>query len=260
MTADGLQNMLDYIVATGEPFGLRLSAKKCELICFHRPGTVDKSTLPEVSVAGEILKWKSSVVYLGSCISEDGKTAPAIKHRICCAESVVERLNKRVFRRRSVPARLKGKFLGSAVFASLLYGLEHCALGARDKRRLDGFFIRLAKRILHLNYDFHLSYEAAEKQLGVQRPSVLLARNRLRWAGHMLRSEDVVLREVLAYVPEGGHRLRGRQRLRFFDTIKADLADRTAMASKVSQDIFWELVADKAADRTGWQRLVNWRR
>ena len=46
----------------------------------------------------------------------------------------------------------------------------------------------------------------------------------------------------------------------FFDTIKADLAERTAMASKVSQDIFWELVADKAADRTGWQRLVNWRR
>ena len=260
LTADGLQNMLDYIVATGESFVLRLSAKKCELICFHRPGTVDKSTLPEVSVAREILKWKSSVVYLGSCISEDGKTAPAIKHRICCAESVVERFNKRVFRRRSVPARLKGKFLGSAVFASLLYGLEHCALGARDKRRLDGFFIRLAKRILHLNYDFHLSYEAAEKQLGVQRPSVLLSRNRLRWAGHMLRSEDVVLREVLAYVPEGGHRLRGRPRLKFFDTIKADLAERTAMASKVSLDIFWELVADKAADRTGWQRLVNWRR
>ena len=66
--------------------------------------------------------------------------------------------------------------------------------------------------------------------------------------------------EVLAYVPEGGHRLRGRPRLRFFDTIKADLAERTAMASKVSQDFFWELVADKAADRTGWQRLVNWRR
>ena len=76
----------------------------------------------------------------------------------------------------------------------------------------------------------------------------------------MRRSEDVVLREVLAYVPEGGHRLRCRPRLRFFDTIKADLAERTAMASKVSQDIFWELVADKAADRTGWQRLVNWRR
>ena len=133
------------------PFGLRLSAKKCELICFHRPGTVDKSTLPEVSVAGKILKWKSSVVYLGSCISEDGKTAPAIKHIVCSAESVVEHLNKRVFRRRSVPARLKGKFLGSAVFASLLHGLEHCALGARDKRRLDGFFIRLAKRILHLS-------------------------------------------------------------------------------------------------------------
>ena len=165
LTAGGLQNMLNYIVSTGEPFGLRLSAKKCELICFHRAGTVDKNTLPKISVSGELLKWKNSVVYLGSRISEDGKTAPAIKHRICCADSVVKRLNKRVFQRRSVPASLKGKFISSAVFASLLYGLEHCALGARDKRRLDGFFIRLAKRVLHLKYDFHLSYEVAERCL-----------------------------------------------------------------------------------------------
>ena len=58
LTADGLQNMLDYIVSTGEPFGLRLSAKKCELICFHRIGSIEKHTLPKVSVAGELLKWK----------------------------------------------------------------------------------------------------------------------------------------------------------------------------------------------------------
>ena len=82
LTADGLQNMLDFIVSTGEPFGLRLSAKKCELICFHRPGTVDKSTLPKVTVTGQLLKWKESVVYLGSRVSEDGKSASAVKHRI----------------------------------------------------------------------------------------------------------------------------------------------------------------------------------
>ena len=49
LTEDGLQNMLDYIVSTSEPFGLRFSAKKCELICFHRPVTVDKSLLPKVT-------------------------------------------------------------------------------------------------------------------------------------------------------------------------------------------------------------------
>ena len=211
-------------------------------------------------VSEGILKWKESVVYLGSSISEDGKTSPAIKHRICCADSVVKRLNKRVFQRRSVPASLKGKFISSAVFASLLYGLEHCALGARDKRRLDGFFIRLAKRVHHLEYDYHLSYEVAERRLGVQRPSVILSRNHLRWTGHMLRSEDTVLREVLNFVPEKGKRSRGRPRLRYFDTLKADLAERNAINPNIKQDMFWRVVADKAGDRTSWIQIVNWGR
>ena len=34
LTADGLQNMLDFIVSNAAPFGLRLSPAKCELICF----------------------------------------------------------------------------------------------------------------------------------------------------------------------------------------------------------------------------------
>jgi len=146
------------------------------------------------------------------------------------------------------------------VFASLLYGLEVCACGARDKRRLDGFFIRLAKRVLHLKYDFHLSYEEAERRLGVERPSTILSRNRIRWTGHMLRSEDTVLREVLSYVPENGRRSRGRPRLRYFDTLKADLAERDTTNSNIKQDAFWKLVAEKAADRTSWRKIVNWRR
>ena len=148
----------------------------------------------------------------------------------------------------------------SAVFASLLYGLEHCALGARDRRRLDGYFLRLAKRVLQLRYDYHLSYEEAEQRLGVERPSQQLTRNRLRWIGHALRSDDIVLREVLTFVPEGGARRRGRPRLRFYDTLKADLAERNVVLLARSQDEFWRLLQEKTADRTNWQKIVKWRR
>ena len=146
------------------------------------------------------------------------------------------------------------------MFASLLYGLEVCACGARDKRGLDGFFIRLAKRDIHLKYDFHLSCEEAEIRLGVEQPSTILSRNPLRWTGHMLRSEDIVLREILSYVPENGRRSRGRPRLRYFDTLKADLTERNTTNSNIKQDAFWKLVAEKAADRTSWRRILNWRR
>ena len=113
---------------------------------------------------------------------------------------------------------MKGHFIDSAVLASLLYRLEQCAFDARDRRSLDGFFLRLAKRVLHLRYDYHLSYTEAEAQLGVERPSQRLARNRLRWTGHALHSEDSVLQEVLSFRLEGGARCRGRPKLRFYDT------------------------------------------
>ena len=187
-------------------------------------------------------------------------TLVAVKHRICCAESVVKRLNDRIFQRRAVNSKLKGQFISTAVFASLNYGLELCAFGVRDRRCLDGFFLRLAKRVLHLRYDYHLSYQEAEQRLGIQRPSVRLTQARLRWTGHMLRSEDAVLYEALVFVPVGGARGRGRPRRRFYDTVKQDLLDRGVAIARGTPTLFWEQVAELAADRQEWQSVVLGRR
>ena len=252
-----LQEMLDFLGDNAVPFGLRLAPQKCELICFHRPGTVDKSKLPQMTVGTHTLQWKKSVVYLGSRFAEDGSTLSAIKHRICCAKSVVERLNARVFCRRSVSNSLKGRFISSAVIASLLYGLENCAIGPRDKRCLDGFFLRLAKRVMLLPYNHHLSYQEAEQRLGVARPSLHLAKARLRWIGHALRSEDSVLTEVLTFVPTGGARGRGRPRRRFFDTFKADLAERHIDPDTRDHSKFWSAVSLMVSDRSRWKSIVN---
>ena len=56
LNANAMQGMLNYLVATAELFDLRLSPKKCELICFHRSGSIDKATLPQIYVAAEPLK------------------------------------------------------------------------------------------------------------------------------------------------------------------------------------------------------------
>ena len=252
-----IQEMLNFLGEKSVPFGLRLAPQKCELICFHRPGTIDKSTLPQVTVGTHTLQWKQSVVYLGSRLAEDGSTLSAVKHRICCAKTVAERLNARVFCRRSVGHRLKGRFINSAVFASLLYGLEHCAFGPRDRRCLDGFFLRLAKRVMFLPHDHHLSYQEAEERLGVARPSHHLMKARLRWVGHALRSKDTVLHEVLTFVPVGGAHGRGRPRRRFYNTSKADLMDRHVDLDTRDHHKFWSTVSTMASDRKSWNSLVN---
>ena len=85
----GIQEMLTFLTDSALPFGLRLSPSKCELICFHRLGSVDKNLLPVIKLGDHVIPWKSSVNYLGSLFTEDNSTLAAAKHRICCAESIV---------------------------------------------------------------------------------------------------------------------------------------------------------------------------
>ena len=249
--------MINFLANTAVPFGLRLAPHKCELICFHRPGTVDKNLLPVITLGEHILPWKSSVIYLGSLFREDGNVLAAVKHRICCAESIVDRLNTRIFRRRTVTNAIKGKFISSAIFASLLYGLQYCAFGKREQMCIDVYFLRLAKRVMNLPHDFHLSYPEAEQRLGVMRPVRRLEQERLRWTGHALRSNDAVLREVLTFVPESGARGRGRPRRRFYDTIKSDMAARDVVIDVRNQDEFWRALAILAANRKEWRTITQ---
>ena len=133
--------MLTYLSDTALPFGLRLAPEKCELICFHREGAINKSTLPQIKLGDSVLLWKSSVVYLGRRFVEDNRTLAAVTHRIFCAESVVKRLNRRVLSRKGVRAGLKGRFIASAVQASLLYGLKFCAFFAIYIGLIDSIYV-----------------------------------------------------------------------------------------------------------------------
>ena len=78
MSPDGLEDIKDILANTATPFGLQLAPHKCELICFHRLGTIDKSQLPVIKLGDTIVPWKTSVVCLGLCrrmpVSNIGET------------------------------------------------------------------------------------------------------------------------------------------------------------------------------------------
>ena len=79
----------------------------------------------------------------------------------------------------------------------------------------------------------------------------------VRHSGHVLRSEDSVLREVLVFIPDGGACGRGRPRRRYFDTIKSDMADRSINIASKEQHWFWEELATIAVDRQQWRSRVG---
>ena len=69
-----------------------------------------------------------------------------------------------------------------------------------------------------------------------------------------------MLKEVLLFKPDGGARGRGRPRLRFYDTVKADLLERDVLISARNQPGFWQVLIEMTGDRAAWQKIVNWRR
>ena len=142
------------------------------------------------------------------------------------------------------------------MFASLLYGLQYCSFGKREQRCIDGYYLRLAKRVLKLQFDHHLSYNTAAERLCVVQPSIKLQQERLRWLGHALRSPDTVLEEVLHFIPEGGKRGRGRPKRRLFDTVKADLLAKDINIDTRNQKSFWSELKLRAADRIGWRKEI----
>ena len=64
LSSASLQDMLNYLSDTALTLGLRLAPEKCEIICFHRPGTIDKNNLPQIILGEHIVPWKVSVGYL----------------------------------------------------------------------------------------------------------------------------------------------------------------------------------------------------
>ena len=95
----------------------------------------------------------------------------------------------------------------------------------------------------------------AANRLGVQRPSSRLIKERLRWIGHVLRSDDAVLREVIEFIPEGGAHGRGRPTRRY-DTIKVNLAACNIVVEARDQSNFWSALATKVADRVEWRKTA----
>ena len=73
----------------------------------------------------------------------------------------------------------------------------------------------------------------------------------------MLRSDDEVLREVLAFVPAGGARGRGRPRFRFYEAVNLDLKARGHDIVSKTQEQFWDRVKGLADSRQDWRNIVE---
>ena len=194
---DDLQRLCDAFSSAAQKFGLKISIDKTESMYQAPPRAVYQK--PEIMVDGNKLKAVSNFKYLGSIVSDDNTMGAEIDRRIARASSAYSSLTKRLWRKSGIRLVTKIAVYKAAVLSSLLYGSEAWTLPQRQVRKLQKFHISCLRKIAGIKWYHKLTnFRVLEKCQIMSIPS-MLAQNKLRWVGHVIRMSEERIPKKLLY-------------------------------------------------------------
>ncbi|XP_026042711.1 uncharacterized protein LOC113033277 [Astatotilapia calliptera] len=218
-------------------FGLRLNTNKTKYL------EAGPQTDGTISIDGEDLAKVPHFKYLGSMISNDGDILLDVRARINAAWMKWRQVTGVLCDRR-MPNRLKSKIYKSVVRPVALHGSECWPATAKHEQALHTMEMRMLRWCLGLTRWDHVMNTDVRKRMGIAPITDKMQEARLRWYGHVVRSdENSVVRTALRLSPQG-RRPRGRPKRRWMDRIKDDV-------KKIEADL------TDALDRPKWRRLCR---
>ena len=195
-TPDQAETLLHSLERAAASIGLYVNAHKTEYMCYKQTG--DISTLE-----GTPLKLVDKFTYLGSSVESTEKD---IETRLTKAWTAINRLS--VIWKSDLTDKMKRSFFQAAVTSILLYGCTTWTLTKRLEKKLDGNYTRMLRAILNKSWQQH----PTRHQLYGHLPPITntIQVRRTRHAGHCWRSRDVLIIDVLLWIPTHGRSKAGR--------------------------------------------------
>ena len=227
-------------------FGLTISLKKTKVMYTAPPG--QPYIEPNIFIQGTRLDVVNTFVYLGSSISRDGSLDSEVHLRIQKASKAFGKLEKRVWADKGITKGTKLSVYGSCVLTSLLYSSETWTTYRRHIQVLERFHQNCLRRILNIRWQSLTPDTAVLQQADTSSIEMMIIRNQMRWAGHLVRMNDARLPKQIFYSEmKSGKRPQHKPKKRFKDSIKSNM-------KQLEINIFqWEV---SAADRPKWRRLI----
>ena len=149
-----------------------------------------------MSCQGVELKKVSDYKYLGSVIQDDGDLDTEVTRKIQ-AGWAKWRAESGVLCDKWIPMKLKGKFYSTVVRPVMKYGSECWALKKAHEQKLHVTEMRMLRLMCGVTRKDRMEYEYVRQNLGVESMGDVLAQNRLRWYGHLMRKlEGDVVKKV----------------------------------------------------------------
>ena len=96
---------------------------------------------------GTLVKTKSSMVYLGSLLSNDGRIGSELARRLGMSRGDFQKL-RRVWSHSNLTRRRKTEIFNACIISKLMYCLHTAYLNKAERRKLDGLQARCMRQII----------------------------------------------------------------------------------------------------------------
>ena len=208
-TADGLQNIMTKLNEVVERYKMRINKNKTKVTKIGK----GKQEQLQLKIGGNILEQVHQFKYLGSMITEDGRSEKEVRRRIALAKDAF--MEHRMLLTKSLNQTLKKRLAKPLVWSVLLYGSEAWTLKKDDIRRLDSFEMWVWRRMEKISWTERVRNEEVLRRVGEQRTLIsTIWRRKARWTGHVIRSEGllrtviiiiIIIIIIIALFQEGSH-------------------------------------------------------
>ena len=202
---------------------------------------IDGRPLQHVMIDGHKLEVVDTFCYLGDTICAGGGCSATTIARARSAWGKFRELLP-ILTCRSLCLLTRGNVFNIYVRSVLLHASECWALRNEDRTRLERNDRSMIRWICGVRVKDKVSMASLYERLGIPSLDAALRRNRLRWFGHVERS-DTWIKRCTAILVEGDAG-RGRPRKTWRETIEDDLRS-------------WRLTSDMVYDRDDWRRKVR---
>ena len=211
--------------------------KRCQGIA--RP--IDARPCTEVHIGGEPVEVVDGFCYLGDALSAGGGCERAIIARTRSAWGKFKELLP-LLTSRSISLNRRGKLYESCVRRVMLYGCQCWAPTQKDLDRLVRTDRTMIRWMANVRLEQHISSDSLLSRFGITPINEIARRDRLRWYGHVCRSDDCIGRVTSLDV--GGRPRRGRPRKTWSEVISNDRRN-------------WGMLDADPLDRYEWRKRTR---
>ena len=220
-TETDLQRMMDRFSDASKLFGVTVSLGNTKVL--HQPAPNTHPPAPTIIIDDTTFSNVEHFKYLGSTISCDGSLDKELGTRISKASQALGRLRNRVFNQHNITLSTKLKVYNAVVLTSLLYGCETWTLYRRHVKKLEYFHMRALRHTRYLlagpSYQLRGTGPFQLYQHRVHAPhGPTPMSGACHPHGGVPDSRRLMYGEL-----QLGKRNQGRPKLRYKDTVKANL-------------------------------------